>query len=293
MLDGLLRVDSVIGDINVPGGIVAPGHSPGILTIFGDYTQGAAATLEIKLEGAVRGNEYNALYVSGDLTLDGNLDVLAIGGYAPVAGDLFDILDFVPANLSGSFSAVNLPSLAPGLAWDQTNLYTNGNLLVISPSLGGCSFDGDTSCTTDDLDALYAVFGTSVPPTDAVFDLNFDNVVGAADLSEWLSLAATENGHGSPYLRGDTDLDRDIDLGDYNRLATNFSPSGTYAPYGWHDGNSDGDDDIDLADYNALASNFSAIGYGAAVVPEPSSLVLFVAALLGVMVATPDTRRPR
>jgi len=64
---------------------------------------------------------------------------------------------------------------------------------------------GDASCSTADLDAISEVFGTNVPPTDAVFDLNSDNVVGAADLNEWLSLAATENGHGSPYLRGDTD----------------------------------------------------------------------------------------
>ena len=136
------------------------------------------------------------------------------------------------------------------------------------------------------------MFNTSVPPTDAKFDLNLDNEVNAVDLDQWLSLAATANGYESPYLRGDTDLDRDIVLTDYNALAINFDPTGTYAPYLWGQGNFDGDGNIDLSDYNSLASNFSAIGYGTEAVPEPSSIALVIAALLGVVVATPDTRRP-
>ncbi|MBI83604.1 MAG: hypothetical protein CMJ81_10435 [Planctomycetaceae bacterium] len=143
-----------------------------------------------------------------------------------------------------------------------------------------CGLGGDAGCSRDDLDALYAVFGTSVPPTDALFDLNSDNVIDTADLTEWLSLAATENGHGSPYLRGDTDLDRDVDLTDYNALATNFNPSGTYGPYLWQDGNFDGDGNVDLSDYNSMTSNFKPLGYGAAPVPEPSSIVLVIAGLL-------------
>ena len=143
-----------------------------------------------------------------------------------------------------------------------------------------CAFGGDASCNTADLDALYAVFNTSVPSTGSLFDLNFDNVVDAADLSEWLSLAAHENGHSSPYLRGDTDLDRDVDLTDYNSLATNFDPSGSYGPYLWQDGNFDGDGNIDLSDYNALVGNFAPVGYGTAAVPEPSSVCLLLAGLL-------------
>ena len=280
MLAGILRTNNVTGSLNNQGGMVAPGHSPAALAISGDYTQGAAATLEIELGGTVRGNEYDALIVSGDVTLAGTLDVLAIGGVVPQAGDLFDILDFAPANLIGSFSVVNLPVLAAGLAWDQTSLYTSGNLLVSAASFDPCGLGGDAGCNTDDLDALYAVMGTSVPPTNSLFDLNMDDVINTADLDEWLSLAATANGYSSAYLRGDTELDRDIDLSDYNTLATNFDPSGTYGPYLWQDGNFDGDDNIDLSDYNALASNFQPLGYGAAAVPEPASALLALLALL-------------
>ena len=68
-----------------------------------------------------------------------------------------------------------------------------------------------------------------------------------------------------------------MDLADYSALVTNFDPSGTYL---WQHGNSDGDNDVDLADYNAVASNFQPLGYGAAAVPEPNSIVLVIAGLL-------------
>ena len=57
-------------------------------------------------------------------------------------------------------------------------------------------------------------------------------------------------------------------------------PISAYGSYGWNDGNSDGDDDVDLADYNAVASNFQPLGYGAAAVPEPSTALLVLLALL-------------
>jgi hypothetical protein len=63
-------------------------------------------------------------------------------------------------------------------------------------------------------------------------------------------------------------------------LAANFDPGGTYGPYLWGQGNFDGDGNIDLSDYNSLASNFSAVGYGTEAVPEPTALCLLVAGTL-------------
>ena len=57
---GTLRVGSggtlsgngtIVGDTLVDGGRVAPGHSPGILHINGDYTQNANSVLEIEVGG--------------------------------------------------------------------------------------------------------------------------------------------------------------------------------------------------------------------------------------------------
>ena len=151
-----------------------------------------------------------------------------------------------------------------------------------------CAFGGDSTCNTDDLDALYAVLNTTVPPTNPLFDLNADNVINMADLDQWLSLAATENGFDSAYLRGDTGLDRDVDLSDYNALASHFDPGGVYGPYWWQDGNFDGD--VDLGDYNWLASNFVPNGYGQAAVPEPASALL---ALLATLLTSAPGRRSK
>ena len=112
----------------------------------------------------------------------------------------------------------------------------------------------------------------------------------AIRFSEWLSQAATENSYSSPYLRGDTELDRDVDITDFNSLASNFDLDGATAPHSWLEGNFDGDDDIDITDFNFLASNFAPDGYGASAVPEPSSLLL---ALLGLILLAGMSLVPR
>ena len=86
-------------------------------------------------------------------------------------------------------------------------------------------------------------------------------------------------------LAGDTDGDMDVDLLDYNTLSGNFSPSGCVGRCGWVDGDFDDDGDIDLADYSSLAMNFAPAGYGgdASAVPEPSTMVLSLFALLSLV----------
>ena len=124
-----------------------------------------------------------------------------------------------------------------------------------------CDLTGDDSCDLADIDSLAGG--------------------GATAINDWLAGAATENGHASAYLASDSDLDRDVDLGDYNRLAANFNPAGTGAVFSSGDGNGDGS--VNLSDYNTLAVSFNPLGYaGAAAVPEPVSLVLL--SLGGVLV---------
>ena len=47
MTDGYLHVDHVIGDLNNQAGSLAPDNSAGMTTISGDYTQGAAADIDM------------------------------------------------------------------------------------------------------------------------------------------------------------------------------------------------------------------------------------------------------
>lgn len=147
-----------------------------------------------------------------------------------------------------------------------------------------CDFTPDTSCDLADINQMFQagdlVTGVATTVATVKHDLIADGTLDAADVTEWLAQAAGENGLGSPYLRGDTNLDRDIDLSDYNILTANFNPSGGDNFYSWEDGNSDGDGDIDLSDYNRLAANFRPIGYATVAVPEPTAFCLSVAGVL-------------
>jgi len=119
------------GNITIgQNGTLAPGSSPGMFTIDGDYTQDILGLLEIELGGLIRGDEYDVLNVTGQMSLAGTLDVVLYGGFEPLQGNSFDILDW--GSLSGTFDTVNLPALNAGLCWDTSGLYTDGTLNVQS-----------------------------------------------------------------------------------------------------------------------------------------------------------------
>ena len=137
---GTLATESFVGDLNNPQGTLAPGRSPGVMTVSGDVNQGNNATLQIELAGTVRGSWYDAIDVNGALSLDGDLDVLLLGGYMPAADTTFDILDWY--SLTGQFDNVNLPTLTGGLGWDVSSLYDDGSLLVYSTTTGQREWTG-------------------------------------------------------------------------------------------------------------------------------------------------------
>ena len=197
-------------------------NSAGQLTLT-DVVIGSDNTVVTLEIGGADSSMHDTITLAGDTTLAGNLEVQLIDSFLPQIGDTFSLFSLEPeVALQGDFNDILLPDLATGL-WDASGLLTSGNLLVISTTRDPCSLGGDTSCNTADLDALYTVFNTSVPPTDALFDLNADNVVGGADLTEWLSLAASINGYKSLYLRGDTDLDHDVDTLDLTGMIMNYT----------------------------------------------------------------------
>lgn len=86
---GLLQGDYTVAN----GAAVSPGNSPGLLTIDGDTTFAAGGHLSIELAGTIRGMQYDALDVSGDVLIDGGLlDVSLLGGFVPTSDDGFILL---------------------------------------------------------------------------------------------------------------------------------------------------------------------------------------------------------
>ncbi|MSU37257.1 MAG: hypothetical protein EXS36_19615 [Pedosphaera sp.] len=103
------------------GGMISPGLSPGVLTIQGSYEQRAGGTLLIELAGT-NVLDHDQLIVTSDATLDGNLILRFLDGFAPKAGDSFPFLK-IGGTMTGEFSSVGLENLAPGF---QFQFVTNG-----------------------------------------------------------------------------------------------------------------------------------------------------------------------
>jgi autotransporter-associated beta strand protein len=110
---GTLKGASTIEAPVVLGGdaIVAPGNSPGTLTINGDFTMGPNNHLQIEIADLTH---FDLLKVLGVATLDGKLDVLVDSAFAPpggiATGQTFDVvsansivdgLDVLTDNLPG------------------------------------------------------------------------------------------------------------------------------------------------------------------------------------------------
>ncbi|QQE13457.1 hypothetical protein JD969_08375 [Planctomycetota bacterium] len=110
-------------------GELAPGNSPGLMDITGDIVLSDDANAQMELAGNIIGDEYDALTINGDLSLDGTLELLLIDGFNPLAGDAFQL--FEATNIEGQFASLLLPTLIGNLSWDTTQLNTQGLISVI------------------------------------------------------------------------------------------------------------------------------------------------------------------
>jgi len=158
-------------------GDLSPGNSPGNLTFGGDVVLGPSSVTLIELAGTAEG-QYDQLLIAGNLQAGGQLQVDLLDGFAPEAGDLFDILDF--ATLSGSFTAMNLPVLDGRLVWDTSQFFVDGTLCA-----GACIVPGNG-------------------------DYNGNGIVDAADYTLWRDTRGSQLD-----LRADGNRDGTVDEADY------------------------------------------------------------------------------
>ncbi len=97
---------TVLGNVT-NSGVVAPGASPGILSVVGDYRQTGTGTLAIELSGTTPGSGHDVLAVATNATLGGTLTVTT-PSFTPSAGQIFTVL--TAAAVSGTFATTNLPA---------------------------------------------------------------------------------------------------------------------------------------------------------------------------------------
>jgi len=119
------------------GSTLAPGNSPGLMTVGSGTTLNG--TLNLEIGGTTRGTEYDAIDVTGDgvITLGGILNITLIDGYTPTLGDEYGF--FNAQTIIGSSASVNLPTLTD-IYWDTSQLYTDGILgLTAVPEPSACA----------------------------------------------------------------------------------------------------------------------------------------------------------
>ena len=147
-------------------GVVAPGNSPGIMTVNGNYTQAAGGTLQIQV-----GNGLNSLLsVSGTASLGGILALTPVDGHQFQYGDKIVFLS--ASEITGNFSSVEVPTgfrgrvkvfgdpqleviIAPA---SYTQLAANRNQLNVATALNSFipATGGDQLVVSTSLDSLTA-----------------------------------------------------------------------------------------------------------------------------------------
>jgi T5SS/PEP-CTERM-associated repeat protein len=98
---GTLHVGLFNGNLLNQGGKLAPGHSAGLTTVVGNYTQQTAGDLDIEI-GGPSAFDNDIVNVLGSASLSGELQLALINGFVPGAGQTFSIMQ--AANLRGAFS---------------------------------------------------------------------------------------------------------------------------------------------------------------------------------------------
>lgn len=96
----------ILADVILDGGIIAPGTSPGVMTIDGNLDI-ISGLLQIEIAGTDFGS-FDQLFVSGDLIApDGlEIEVSFLDGFMPEDGDTFNFL-----NIAGSAAVLSNPDL--------------------------------------------------------------------------------------------------------------------------------------------------------------------------------------
>jgi len=100
-----------------------PGNSPGIVDVFGQMFLRANSTINFEIGGyssglSVSGGspQFDQFIVTGNADLQGGIKVTLVGGFTPVLGDSWALIQ---TGGSITFSGVSiLPALGSGLSWN-------------------------------------------------------------------------------------------------------------------------------------------------------------------------------
>lgn len=246
-----LRAFAIDADFNGDDQVAA-GDS---IEVFFDYDNvfGSAAT----------GDSYDiGFYLSRDSIIDPADDVLL---------RIADGTDLIPHGFFNDTITITLPANGDA-AWAGSGDYYIGmylddtfRLSELSESNNSLSdlisvvvyaagdFDRNGALDVNDIDALVQTIASGT--NTRRFDLNDDFLVNHSDLNEWLVLGGAANPSvtgGNPFLRGDANLDGQVDSTDLGLLLNSFGAN----EQRWSNGNFNSDQVVDSTDLGLLLNNF-------------------------------------
>lgn len=126
----LAGTGTLAGAVTINGQI-APGNSPGTLTINNSLTLNASANALMEIGGTGAG-EFDQIALTGTLTLAGTISINLINGFNPLDGDSFALFTgwsgtIVDNGFSFDFSNANLDA---GLYWNTSDFLSTGSISV-------------------------------------------------------------------------------------------------------------------------------------------------------------------
>jgi len=126
---GTLSGNSTITGNLTNSGILAPGNSPGLYTVSGNYTATSTATHNFQIAGTTT-SLFDRLDVTGTVTLDGIFNGSLISGFTP--SGVHDLLVITGNSVTGTFSSVNIPT-GYSIVYNSNNVALHfGTVLPVS-----------------------------------------------------------------------------------------------------------------------------------------------------------------
>jgi hypothetical protein len=125
---------SIAGPLTIAGAL-APGNSPGILTVNNQVTFRPGATFSVEINGLEAGSGYDQLATTGPVSLDGSLAV-SFGSFTPTGDDvLFVVNNMGSAATTGMFQYADDSKIGMFNGYDWYITYDANNAAV--PTLNG------------------------------------------------------------------------------------------------------------------------------------------------------------
>jgi hypothetical protein len=154
-------------------GTVAPGTSPGILSVSGNLPHSTGSRFEAEIGGLTAGTEHDQLVLANPVTFDGTIRAALINGFFPKKDDAFTVLTY--PSRTGSFTTLDNP-LPERIAWEVRYGTTSAQLVVLNTAPTLATIGNQTmneqvqlsvtaSATDQDLPAQTLTYSLDTAPT--------------------------------------------------------------------------------------------------------------------------------